>query len=324
MENIILHIGYPKTGTTTLQNAWFYNLHTNNFIKYFGKCTHNNANSALGEQLLLRQFTNSKGKSFAPSLDNEVVNVFSDERICLPLVFKQNSPKYGRDTTNIFDSAKILSNVFKDYQNVSILITIRNQCDLINSMYAHYYYYLRTHDLYSNMSAFLNYILYESHILNFDTIAAHFAEVFGPDDVYILPFELLMQEPEQYLQSLSDVLQLPENILYESVDMGAHFNKSKSGNNVYIKRMGKIHFQYVRKFIDPIYPVVKMEEIAKSYLSDSFVDTVKQKFLTDVSVPSLDTAQRKIVTEHYNKSNLKLSNKYNITQDFLLNNQYLL
>lgn len=323
MDRIILHVGYPKTGTTTLQDAWFYNLHTSGLIKYYGKCTQKNANLASGEQLLLRQFTNLKRDSLPLPLDKRVSNVFSDERICLPLVFKQNSPQYGRDAMSIADSAAILSNVFQNHGNVTILITIRNQCNLIRSIYAHYYYYLRTHPSYSDISGFIDHILHESHVFEFDKIASHFAKLFDSDNVRILPFELMMNEPDRYIQTLSDILQLPEGNLYESVNMDAHLNKSKSRGNLYIKQMGVIQMQYLRKLVDPIYPVVKMEEFARSYLSDDFVDVIKQKFLTNVTIPPLDDSQINMISEHYARSNLNLSNEYDISQNFLKKNGYI-
>jgi hypothetical protein len=134
----------------------------------------------------------------------------------------------------------------------------------------------------------------------------------------------MIDEPDCYIQTLSDILQLPEGNLYESVNMDAHLNKSKSRGNLYIKQMGVIQMQYLRKLVDPIYPVVKMEEFARSYFSDDFVDVIKQKFLTNVTIPPLDDSQINMISKHYARSNLNLSNEYDISQNFLKKNGYII
>ena len=106
---LLLHIGYPKTATTTLQKLLFNKLYKDNQINYVFK---DNDNKELFDFIVL-------GKNSRKSFSENLLNVISDETLVL-------------SSTNIEDVCKRVLSLTKD---IKVVVNIRNHSNLIFSWY---------------------------------------------------------------------------------------------------------------------------------------------------------------------------------------------
>ena len=75
MKKVILHIGYPKTGTTTLQESVFKNLHQAKLINYLGRSRNKiNRFDGVDTAIQLRYFSLYNTRPIEISIEENEVN----------------------------------------------------------------------------------------------------------------------------------------------------------------------------------------------------------------------------------------------------------
>lgn len=80
MKKVILHIGYPKIGTTTLQESVFKNLHQAKLINYLGRSRNKiNRFDGVDAAVQLRYFSLYNTRRIEISIEENEVNIISDE-----------------------------------------------------------------------------------------------------------------------------------------------------------------------------------------------------------------------------------------------------
>lgn len=138
---VLLHLGLPKTATSSLQHNVLQTLHSDGEINFLGKC--------LGYDLATRNIdiVNYTGKFIRDAaegkisikearndlvniLDGDKLNVFSDEGLMVAYPGKENLPL----------AAKInnLADIFSGY-DVQVIATLRNPVDYLYSLYVELY-----------------------------------------------------------------------------------------------------------------------------------------------------------------------------------------
>lgn len=123
MKRILLHIGYPKTGTTTIQNTLFYNLHNSGSINFLGKARYVDDISINKQHNLINSFINDR-----ISIDDLKIDLLPDK---LNVYSNEGSAKVSE-----LDRAKKFFKIFQpDINDVRLLVTLRNQPDLIYSLF---------------------------------------------------------------------------------------------------------------------------------------------------------------------------------------------
>lgn len=140
---IFFHLGYPRTGTTFLQ-TYIFPQHKQ--INFLGPRNYSNPNDIKISQGVLDQFSNFY---FLRKTDNDLVKktikFFDKDKI--NIISTESYLEYINDINNFYD-CKFIEELFLE-QNVelSFIITLRNQYDLIKSIYYH---------IYADLSKFLN------------------------------------------------------------------------------------------------------------------------------------------------------------------------
>lgn len=138
---ILLHLGLPKTATSSLQHNVFQKLHEEKRINFLGKCL--DYDYKTGNV----QIVNYTGKFIRDAaegnlsidqarlklegvLDSVLLNVFSDEGIMVAYPGKEN-----RLLSEKFDN---LRRVFEGY-NLNVIVTLRHPVDYLYSLYVQLY-----------------------------------------------------------------------------------------------------------------------------------------------------------------------------------------
>ncbi|MEZ9859215.1 hypothetical protein AB4381_12150 [Vibrio splendidus] len=166
MAKVILHVGLPKTATTTIQKHLLYNLHKKNKINYLGKLISKDSRGdsihVLSESYQIRSYIDGSTEE-KPNLHyllrEELINVISDEGI---LCFYP-----GKFNLSIKDKLLRIKDLFKDH-DLKIVISLRESSDYIQSLYFQLYpeYYVFDTEL-NTFSKF------KEHLLKADKYILH-------------------------------------------------------------------------------------------------------------------------------------------------------
>jgi|26BtaG_2_1085354.scaffolds.fasta_scaffold00002_252 hypothetical protein len=237
MKNVLIHIGYHKTGTTWLQK--------NTFSK----------NSTIFQSISPMEGDRSFAKDFIWDENGYLLNPFdlNEEDIrrhLKKLVDQRNDSNKiyvvsderlsGSPHSSGFNSSVILKRIKKIFPNGKILIVIREQNSWLLSNYYQYLTAGGTHSL----KKYLN-INYDgkrpgfspNHVLYHHLIRGYQDE-FGKENVLVLPYELFRSDKIDFFKKFSDFLNIEIPIEQEGFE-----NYSNKHSNYYLN--------YNLRFLNP-------------------------------------------------------------------------
>ncbi len=305
---LIYHLGYPRTGTTLLQKNIF-RYHPE--INYLGPKSYDPDykvpidQKKIDELELFFQNNNSNYKDLSSKVDvnifsNDKVNIFSSEKY----LYYKNYKKY--------DGLIALKNFLKNQFDLKfgVIYSIRNQYELIESIYHHSYGYLKTFLKSKNIEELVKKIEDQSfvendnifHFLNaynFNYTYEQIKKKFHDAEIKILNFKNLNDNPDKYFTELSNFLEIDIVELKKRLP-NSRENPSKIENN---KKILQSEFQ---KLISENKFYKKIKFIIPSYIKDKVRDLtfIKKKINTEDELK-----MKKIVKKFYSKSNEEFKNK---------------
>jgi hypothetical protein len=325
MKRLILHVGYPKTASTTLQEGLFLQLHKMGKINFLGRTV-----TSTHKKLLKEGFTQDWVVDFRKhfimnrnlplpkyELSDNLLNVISDEDLTVPAIF--NHIQFGVEK-NPLDFVEPLHELLKEADEVTILITIRNQADLIPSSYLQKYRYIYLHQPDFTFDSFIHngnggFKAETFQAFNFLEVADKYARVFKAKVVPII-FEDLKYDKHYFFNQLAILLNIDEKELLDIIGNKHFRNRKVLGRvdstivmlpNTFGKLVGKImgkkkarHFfsfnwymrnsamlslekdLFLSKRIVPL-PVIVVED--KQFIKSAFMDcnlAFAEKYGTDI------------------------------------------
>ncbi|WP_341327018.1 sulfotransferase domain-containing protein [Methylotuvimicrobium sp. KM2] len=316
-KTIFIHVGYPKTGTTTLQNHFFPKIED---IQYLGKFYDKENKFVFQDELIAKIiFNNEVGSQVSSVLDDRTIKnkaILSEEAFlfdCLR-ISRVNGKDYLPSCNNI---AMALRRAFDENRyDVKILISIRKQDDMIASLYAQSYthYYCK----YNKTDTFLKFIdLFlqgnGNHAfkkaLDYNDVVSQYKKIFGDRNIHVIVFEQLQQNPQEFYNNLCDIL---------GVD-GAHLEKELINKQENIRSTSQGHKE-IRKttLLDKLYffkekylPIakIKLTKRQKEWLR-SIVLSKNDHVSKSIS---MDSEQRKAILGIYENANKKLSQSFKLS-----------
>ncbi|MDP6526316.1 MAG: sulfotransferase [Kiritimatiellia bacterium] len=201
---IIIHIGLPKTATTTLQKHLFAR---HSEIDCIGQPT-----SIISEKNLhmLHVITRQDSLSFDDGFDRFLENTVNPIlRACKrrATVLSEESFSTGASFPRSVPRREIASRLLRLFPEARILMVIRNQVDLLCSWYRQSLRHVDapTQSLEEWFDSQWQEKLYGSvlPLLNYDLLRQLYEDTFGPDRVKIMLFESFTQHQEQFIDELS-------------------------------------------------------------------------------------------------------------------------
>jgi len=131
---IIFHLGYPRTGTTFLQTHIF---PKHKEINFLGPKNYLNRHNVKINQETLDKFRDFYLLNNQNDLTNDAIKHFDKKKI--NIISSENYLTF-RNVINNFYDCKYIEKLFHNEElEISFLIVLRNQYDLINSLYHHSY-----------------------------------------------------------------------------------------------------------------------------------------------------------------------------------------
>ena len=323
MKQIIIHPGYRKSATTYLQNIIFKNLDSNIIAKPISDKKIRTTNyyklfkleyfkySDYGH--ILRENNLFKIKNFEKELLEKIKNkkkltIISDEGLL------GNSHFNG--INNIYLISHLLKNLRKKYKfDIKVILSIRNQFDLIRSNYFYNEYFHKNFTL----SGYYQYILHHTNKgedlnYNFNTLINILEDTISKK-IFILPIENLESEPSKIIKKLCSFL----NVNYEQrkfKNYKRNKNHINENNNLYYNKIivGGNWFEIIsRKF----FYYIKCNKIIHKFVVMIKINYFFKKIINKFKVKKViyddkNNLYRKKIKNKYKKFNIELENKFKL------------
>lgn len=253
-NQVLIHIGYHKTGTTFLQRTvftddrLFFRVKEKQIQKYFVEpwSFEFNFNEA-------NEFVNNEIKKSGSRL-----TVFSNERLSGSLHDSdKNSKEISTRLAKCFDMAKIL-------------IVIREQKSMIKSSY---YHYLKTRGSYSITQYLFPPGSHFSHLNKFKYhyLIQEYYDRFGKENVLVLTYELLQEDQNEFLRQIFNFIDLENEVNLNNIkktkineafppfilEIKRHLNpyimkEFRNAGDTFYLRLIKIIFSAIRRILNSI------------------------------------------------------------------------
>ena len=312
MKTIYLHIGYPKTGTTLLQKKIYPKIEK---IEYIGKeYSNKNILDRYKESFridiniinFLRKikFNNSIPKIV---LKKETSYLLSEESIIFETLRPHNGNEcYLKEHYLIIEA---IEKIFpkKEY-DVHLIFTIRNQVELIQSIYPEsYYHHYRKCKKLNTFKKFYEFICNKEtklhHSMDFYETILEYEKNFTTEKIHILLYEDLKKNPKEFILKLSNILK--NNIIYNNKDFISKMHSRKT-DKPFVRSSN-----YITLF--DLLSKVKLHKIFMIF-GDDFIDTLKKiKIKGAVSINvEISEAEKNKIKNAFSKNNKKLDEKYNL------------
>jgi len=223
MSSLVLHVGYPKTATTTFQQHVFPR-HPD--IDYLGKFI---PSYGYVDDILGRGFDDLMHRSSLRYDGGQALASFLDKRLI------ESSGKCVLVSSESFvhpsavDLQLVAERIFKICRSCKIVITIREQASAIKSFYGmhgRYGQYLtigpkEERDVIRYPIPFTQWLQFQRSAedqnylgtLNYDAVIGCYMNIFGVDNVGVFLYEQFAQNPDDYAEALGGFLGVDRGVL---------------------------------------------------------------------------------------------------------------
>ena len=323
MKTLVIHIGWPKTATSTIQDCFFRELYEQGEINYLGKYTLAQKGKVPEvwnpwDDFVLHcvygKRINDKSLRRLQSYLRDGINVLSNEDFPLSF-FGIKERKFLPETDPIIVPARIESLASKlGADTVKIIATVRNQPDAIYSTYVEGWRWFFRHE--SSLRSFRNY-LHEGiskgfrgvfRMFFYSEILAEYRSRFGSDNVEVLFFEDIKNDASEfsrdfvkyignkYAKRLEDILLSNKRNVKQRDERGRYLTDSPS-------LYEELWVRWRALVPEHIHSVLKHSPLPK--IARSVFGRLRMK--EGICIDPLSDEERIIVFKLFHESNRKLS-----------------
>lgn len=313
-QELYIHIGYPKTGTTLLQKKIFPKIED---INYVGKSYKDNGlmDRYSEEFKIPLDVVNSLIRNNKKTIDNN--SIIEGEKILLSeesILFSTLRPnKSTKESYEVISNTSIIKNIKESFPeskyNINIIISLRRHLDLIISMYVEsFYHHYRRCEKLDSIKKFIIEIIEEDTSLHesldyYNTINLY-KESFGKDNVHILLYESILN-PSSFISQLGEILKLNINNIDKSIFEKKIHTRTTEEKDIRISNYDTFYDMF-GKF--------KLKTIANIFLPNFVLNYLKKiavKGKIKINTYITDDDKKKIINS-FKESYIKLEKEFNI------------
>ncbi|MRU15679.1 hypothetical protein FDP25_09580 [Roseovarius sp. A21] len=343
---IILHIGYPKTATSSLQKNVLIPLHKKNRLNYLGEETKTHMgelhhDSKFVKNILLGGPDDLKFAFCVPSvelihnrdnridpafkllqnkgllqsfLQDSMVNILSYETLLMPY----------RSVVNWKSFSQRLYGALPTNSQVQIVVTLRNQPSLMESFFFEKSlgYYLKSSFTKPRQLYFQNEDgvgLRDSeqvNIFDFRTTLSEYEKVFGRENIHILFFEDIEKRPGDYFDAWASLLDIPASEISYLFTGGPRSRVSKADKDHFTLRVSVWDYLLKHSCSKVISPVSSGKNPGRPFAL-RLINAVRRlpfasRWMVNVRIPKFTASDKAAIYQHFKTSNAEVARMYNL------------
>ncbi len=314
-----IHIGYHKTGTTWLQ---YHGLrkHPNIILINFKRNQDARIVDVPGVNKLLRQLCSMSDFDFQPEYFKEkfkeIISKYTTSSSAIGVSFEGLSG----NNLNGNDSARIANRVFEIFGPTKIIIVIRNQIDMINSIYKQY---IQTGGTLS-IKQFLDKDRFPVadliNKLQYNKLINYYQQLYSKENVFIGVYELFKLDKEEFMKDLYNFIGVKSKLIYGDSDI--YINKSHHYLTLRVDRCINLLFanRYALSLLGDCLFKVKIKSrrgyllpigtIYRRVIIEKYVDPILYRFFK--VKPLLSNSDKKNIGSMFFECNYELTKMLNM------------
>jgi hypothetical protein len=335
MKKLILHIGYHKTATTTLQNNLFNNLHKDGYIEYLNHIKLRNENYKqinvhnCVQFILGANYDKSELKNELNTLKqiDKNISLISNENISL---FHKDFSYLKIDNKAIYNSLKIKELFSEYFENIEIIIVIRAQSTLIPSFYAETYnQIIGEKRSYRDIGKWVkeNFLTNNSFHFNYDRMYEQYANTFGENNIHVLIYEDLLFDKNYFYGQLSKIFKVDFTYIKDKIEFMQKQNVTPRTVDGKLKpkkiTIGAVVTQPIRYLLKKNLDKNTFNAIKKVYNTIIPKRLLDKRLEIEIKIRKLDEREVEAILKKYYKSNLSLINKLFLDKEKMKKYNYI-
>lgn len=302
INSLLIHIGYHKTASTWLQRELFTS--KSQIFEPFSK--KEIGISELGNHIIEKSISKYSHSIIDKELKTAIANILQKKRHQTNKLFVLSDENLSGNPIRMDNRNKQIALLLKQlFSKAKILIVIREQKSIINSLY--FQYLSRGGSV--GIRQFLAgnnpkqiYKLNPSHY-NYDIVVSEYFDLFGRKNVLVLPYEMLKDKPECFIFHIEKFLAIK---IDRSEIAFSHFHNKRK--HFFIEH----HLRFINQFVKSSYfnnysslniaPIrhffIQILKIT-SFLTPNYIDELTKKKIDDIIQVWIE--------DRYNNSNQMLN-----------------
>lgn len=325
MRKLIVHIGYPKTGTTTLQDGLFVKLHKQGRIHFLGRSQYDK-NKAFSQAPALSEYlwNDPEPGNATIKISDDLLNIMSDEVLTFPRAYRE--AEWGYSMQDPFTFPEKLKTCLQDVvDDVHIMVTLRCQKDVMPSFYVQKFLSWKDDE---NHNTPAKHFLGSSNRINKDLFDVYYyhdllrkwADAFGNNRLTVLFFEDFINDFETFANDLSKIIGFSNSDI-KSLLQGVHFRKTPVCDAGYIYE--KKHYTVAGGMVEKLFSIPRIKQVSKMIkkrfgLEDNKVVKALKKPLfpkEEFIIPPLTVQQEHMIVDGFRENNLLLAKNFGLSKE---------
>jgi len=324
MKKLIVHIGYAKTATTSLQLNLFSSLRQKGKLEYLNHLNRKDLN--LGDIYCKNIVSYITGMGELEKCEGELrklreikhdVSIISAETL---VTFCEGFTWDNLNSHASRNAVKIKSILSPYFDEIHIIMTIRAQQTLIPSAYAQWHTQIKSIDKTTTLSHWLNDTFSKSKddrelMFNFDQMYTAYSQSFGHENVNVLIYEDLKYDKLQFYKQLALLLNIMPDELESLLEISLQNKTLNSGSNKLVAEapsFSDVFLSYIRPPLKKLLPKRLFKPLRSAYVASigKVLSVIKVK--TEVCIDNLTEEEKSVIQKRFAASNLNLAKKLNL------------
>lgn len=335
MKTLLVHIGYPKTATSSIQLNLLADLHRSGEIEYLNHL--NKEVDFMGSFYCKNILHYIMSGKYSAGFDLEIEKL-RHLNASLSVISNENISFFCEDFSWAYSSGRAVENVqrlkevFEDlFDEVKIVMTLRNQLTMIPSFYTQQYF-----SIIGEEPKFKNYetwiksnfgkdIPSNKLIFNYLEMYRAYTRFFNIDDIHVLLFEDFKNDKEVIYTRLSILLGVSLNYVYDIMESRSQNISKKGKGTLYVDSptLEKVIKNKIKQTFKKVLSEDKIVLIGRFFKKMIPIAMLNKQVDAQVEIRGLTPEEITYIQNRYSESNQSLMQEAGLDETKLLEYGYI-